>query len=142
MQALLDARKFLEFVGSQSASSFCRITHPVRRSVPVQTLFCDPVIPPRGSHASPALMFERGVQEGHRSVTEAAAPSLSLPHQFYASFIFPPARRGIDATLSSVWVNEDRPIHDGFVAQGVLSLQADARDGPSSKHERLSFSRS
>jgi hypothetical protein len=109
-------------------------------SVEILIVLRDPVVPPRRPHASTSLVLESGIQEGHRPPTVAAAPSLALPHQFYASSVFLVSDSRLRvADFPSVRVHSHRSAHDGFVAQGFRGVVAHSRDGPSADHpQRLS----
>src|SRR5208282_674323 len=69
-----------------------------------------------------------------RSPAERAAPSLTLPHDFYAALVFPPAIRGILADFPSIRVDAHGSVQDGSVAQRGFRVVARARDGPSANH--------
>src|ERR1039458_6101627 len=111
------------------------VTKPVGGSVEILIVFRDAVVPPRRPHPSTSLVLESGIQECHRAPAIAAAPTLPLPHQFYAASVFlvPESRLRV-ADFSSLRVHPHRSVHDGFVAQGFRWVVAGARDGTAADH--------
>src|ERR1039458_6054271 len=106
------------------------IANPMRRPVPLRTILRNSVVAPRRPKSSPSLVLKSGIQEGHWPPAIAAAPSLALPHQFYAPFVLLVSDSRLRvADFPSIRVYPDCSAHDGFIAQGFGGVVAGARDG-------------
>lgn len=74
-------------------------------------------------------MFKSGLAEGQSSLTKAAAVILAQQHGFYATFVFSPSRRTIDADFPAVRVNSVAAVFRKGPVLGDFRVGAGVRDG-------------